>query len=43
MIAVEPLYDIIEDNGTVFKGRLDHFLASWSPKKKGSPQRFNST
>ena len=34
VIAIEPLYDIIEENERFLRGRLDHFLASWSANKK---------
>jgi Trypsin-like peptidase domain len=33
VIAIEPLYEIIKRNETHLKGRLKHFLASWSARK----------
>jgi hypothetical protein len=35
VIATEPLIDIIEKNEAPLKGRLDHYLTSWSKNKKG--------
>ncbi|AUC11317.1 hypothetical protein BLX90_13220 [Rhizobium sp. Y9] len=34
VIAIEAIYDILESNEGLLKGRLEHYLASWSKPQK---------